>query len=60
MIVETKKWFLATNKIDVFHYGEAEAGTTISTGQPFLELFDSEEEWLEKLKNDFNITPETE
>lgn len=34
-------YFLATDKITVFHYGEIIAGEDVSTGQPFLFKYDT-------------------
>ncbi len=38
------KYYLATNEVDVFHYGEIEDGMDVVTGQPKLLFFDSKEE----------------
>lgn len=43
MIAEKNTWF-AAHSDSVFHFGFAEAGTHIDTGQPTLRLFDTEEE----------------
>ncbi len=59
MIVTVKTWFIAHNGKDVYHTGIAEAGTTISSGQPILETFEKESEWLAKLK-EYNIEIEQE
>ena len=40
---------LATDKVDVFHYGEQAEGQTITTGQPFLLFFETEQELIEEL-----------
>lgn len=45
------KYFLAHNKIDVFHYGEIIEGQEITTGQPFLEYFTSEELLIDRLND---------
>jgi len=38
------KWYLATNEIDVFHYGSMEEEWEITTGQPNLFFYNSKEE----------------
>ncbi len=47
-------YFLAHNKIDVFHYGELLEGQAIETGQPSLEYFNTLEELKQRLSF-FNI-----
>ena len=42
-------YFLAHNKIDVFHYGELLEGQVIETGQPNLEYFNTLQELKDKL-----------
>lgn len=37
-------YYLATNKITVFHYGKIIAGENVETGQPFLFKYDTENE----------------
>jgi len=54
------KYYLATNKVDVFHYGEYNPQTqNVTTGQPFYMEFDTEQEWLDELLK-YGITPEEE
>ncbi len=43
-------WYLATNEIDVFHYGELFEGASVTTGQPNLEYFDTKTKLKNKLK----------
>lgn len=43
-------WYLATNEIDVFHYGEMFEGAVIETGQPVLEYFNTKAKLVSKLK----------
>lgn len=57
MKVTKKTWYIAHNNADTVHYGLCEKGTNLDTGQPELEKFYNESEWLERLK-DFNIIPE--
>jgi hypothetical protein len=40
------KWYLATNEIDVFHYGSMEDSDEITTGQPILFFYDTKEELI--------------
>lgn len=53
-------YYLATNETTVFHYGTKEANQTVTTGQPVLLFFDTEEELIEKLAEygQEYITPE--
>jgi len=39
-------YYLATNEIDVFHYGEIEDGMDIVTGQPILLFYNTKEELI--------------
>jgi hypothetical protein len=58
--MEELKYYLATNKVDVFHYGEYNPQTqTVTTGQPFYMEFDTEKEWLEELL-EYGIVPQEE
>ena len=50
---ETKYW-IATST-DVVHYGIAEVGQTVTTGQDELIVYDNEEDWKNKLNNTYNI-----
>lgn len=43
---QVKTWFIAHNGMDVFHCGECEAGSVVSTGQKFLETFEYEIAWI--------------
>jgi hypothetical protein len=40
------KWYLATNEIDVFHYGSMEEEWQITTGQPNLFFYNTKEELI--------------
>lgn len=40
------KWYLATNEIDVFHYGLMEEEWEITTGQPNLFFYNTKEELI--------------
>lgn len=44
-------WYLATNEIDVFHYGEMFEGAVIETGQPVLQYFNTKTKLINKLKS---------
>ena len=43
------KFYLAHNEIDVFHYGSLQENQIVTTGQPFLEYFDTEQELIDRL-----------
>jgi hypothetical protein len=43
---ETTKWVVSHNNEDVFHVSEVKPNNCLLTGQPFMEIFDSEEEML--------------
>jgi len=42
-------YYLATNKTTVFHYGKLEEGQEITTGQPFLFYYATEQELIDDL-----------
>ena len=43
------KYYLATNEVDVFHYGEMEDDMEFTTGQPVSFIYDTKEELIAKL-----------
>jgi hypothetical protein len=43
------KYYLATNEVDVFHYGEMEDTSIFTTGQPASFLYDTKEELVTAL-----------
>lgn len=43
------KWYLATNEIDIFHYGVMEEEWEITTGQPNLLFYNTKEELITAL-----------
>ena len=43
------KYYLATNEVDVFHYGEMEDTMEFTTGQPVSFIYDTKEELIAKL-----------
>lgn len=45
------KWYLATNEIDVFHYGTMEEEWEIATGQPNLFFYNTKEELIVVLES---------
>jgi hypothetical protein len=47
--LDKKVWAIAHDSNSIFHPVELEAGLTLSTGQSFLEQFDSEEEMVVRL-----------
>jgi len=44
-------WYLATNEIDIFHYGSMKEEWQISTGQPKLFFYDNKEELIAILES---------
>jgi hypothetical protein len=61
MTTTVDTWFIAHNGKDIYHYGFAAKGTSITSGQPILETFESEQEYLDKLKQyGINIEDETD
>ena len=43
------KYYLATNEIDIFHFGKMEEESILTTGQPKVFYFDTENELISKL-----------
>lgn len=43
------RYYLAHNLINVFHYGSLSEGQIVTTGQPYLEYFDIEQELIDRL-----------
>lgn len=43
------KYYLATNEVDIFHYGELQEGMEFTTGQPVSFLYNTKEELIAKL-----------
>lgn len=43
------KYYLATNNIDVFHFGSCEEECEITTGQPTLNFYTTEDELAQTL-----------
>jgi hypothetical protein len=51
-------WFICRNEDNtVIHYFFNPANNQVGTGQPIIEEFDNEADWLERLK-ELGITPE--
>ena len=50
---ETTYWIAYTNS-EIFGYGECSPEQQMTTGQPFLYQTTNKQEWIDKLKNDFN------
>lgn len=46
---KTKVWVIAHDADSVFHPAEVEVGNVLTTGQPFLEQFDTEEAMVQRL-----------
>jgi hypothetical protein len=47
----TAKWVVAHNGNDIFHFSLVEPQNSFSTGQPFMDIFDSKEELLTTFPN---------
>lgn len=43
------KYYLATNETDIFHFGEMEEESILTTGQPRVFYFNTEQELINKL-----------
>ena len=57
-IVNIDTWFIAKNEDNsVIHYGYCPANTELDTGQPIVEEYDNEADWLVRL-TELGITPE--
>ena len=51
-------WFICRNEdLTVIHYFVNPANNEMATGQPIVEEYDNEADWLERLK-ELGITPE--
>jgi hypothetical protein len=55
--VTTKWWIVYGEDKSVIHYGVTEVGSETSSGQPSYEIFDTEQEYLNKL-TELNINIE--
>lgn len=53
------EWFIAHNNNDVVIGAFNEQGTRIETGQPYFEVFDNEQEYLNRL-TELGVTPQEE
>lgn len=47
--MEEIKFYIAHNNADIVNFGQASKNSVISTGQPYLEEFESEEEFSKRL-----------
>lgn len=52
---ETTKWVVAHNNDDIFHVSKVKPNNCLLTGQPFMEVFDSEDEMLIRFPQLSNI-----
>jgi len=43
------KFYLAHNEVNVFHYGSLQENQIVTTGQPFLEYFETEQGLIDRL-----------
>jgi hypothetical protein len=55
---QTAKHVIAHNNDDVFHYSIVEPQNCFATGQPYMEIFDSEEEAKQNFPQAFNTIDE--
>jgi hypothetical protein len=53
IIAENDTYWVATNRLDVWHYGFVNKGEEIATGQPELLLFETEAEMLAIIPDEF-------
>ena len=42
-------FYLTHNEVDVFHYGSLQENQIVTTGQPFLEYFDTEQGLIDRI-----------
>ena len=42
-------FYLAHNGVNVFHYGSLQENQRVTTGQPFLEYFDTEQGLIDRI-----------
>lgn len=59
IVSDSTIWFIAHNGVDVFHTGSAAESQEVTTGQPNLETFTSEEAFLSRCAA-LGISPEPE
>jgi len=57
---EQTTYFIAYEDTDVFSYGKVTSEQCMSSGQTNLFQTTIEQEWLDKLKTDFNVDPYAE
>ena len=56
--VDKDTWYIAHNEdLTIIHYGFCPEGTALDSGQPIIEEFDNEADWLIRL-DELGITPE--
>lgn len=51
------RYFIATNKVDVFHFGGIVEDGDIATGQPYITFYTTEQEMIDAL-NELTGDPE--
>lgn len=47
---QEEKWVLCHNGLDIFHIGHIKIGGNLSSGQPIMELFDTQEQAVNRVK----------
>ena len=53
-------YFITWTDSTIFSYGKINPGQTLTSGQPYLWTTLVEQEWHDKLSNDFNFTIQEE
>ena len=56
---QTKDTYFIAHGANSVHYGFVKAGTNLNTGQPTLEKFDTESQYLARLK-ELGVEPESD
>ncbi len=52
----TKWWITHNNDYSVIHHGKVEVGQIVTSGQQIIDIYDTEQEWLDFLATK-NINP---
>ena len=56
---QTKDTYFIAHGADAVHHGYVKSGTNLDTGQPKVEKFDTEKEYLARLK-ELGVEPESD
>lgn len=49
MLIENKTWWIAHGE-NAMHFSVSEKGESLSTGQKYLEIFNNESEWADRVR----------